>query len=125
VKPEGVLIADDDPDFVASIRELLEDYGYVVHVASDGSEALDYIRTHSIDVLILDLRMPMLCGLEVYVRLKEEGRCLPTIIVTAYAREMDDDIQQLRAMHVTGVLTKPFDPAELLHQLAAIKPRTI
>jgi CheY-like chemotaxis protein len=124
IKPEGVLVADDDPDFVASIRALLEAHGHAVYVAHDGREALDRIRANHISVLILDLCLPLLCGLEVYMQLQREGRCLPTIIVTAYAREHVDELAQLRAMHVTGILTKPFDPAELLRELASLEPRS-
>jgi CheY-like chemotaxis protein len=71
----------------------------------------------------LDLCMPVLCGLEVDLQLKREGRSLPTIIVTAYAREKAETIEQLRAMHVTGILTKPIDPEALLRELASFRPR--
>jgi CheY-like chemotaxis protein len=124
IKPEGILIADDDPDFVASIRQLLEEHGYSVYVAHDGREALEHIRSNPIDLLILDLCMPVLCGVEVFMEAKRMGRSLPTIIVTAYAREKADDIAKLCAMHVTGILTKPFHPKDLLRELAAIRPET-
>ncbi len=68
----------------------------------------------TIDVLILDLRLPMLSGLEVYMELDRQGRRLPTIIVTAFAREEAAMLDKLRTLSVTGVLTKPFDPAQLL-----------
>jgi CheY-like chemotaxis protein len=120
IKPSGILIADDDPDFVASIREVLEDNGYAVYVARDGREALDRVRADGIDVLILDLHLPMLSGLEVYLELKRSGHALPTIIVTGYAREKVEAIDALRRMSVTGILTKPFDPAALLEMVARI-----
>jgi two-component system, NtrC family, response regulator HydG len=121
IKPEGILVADDDPDFVASIRELLDHQGYAVYVARDGCEALDQIRTGRIDILILDLCMPLLCGLEVYMQLRQKGHSLPTIIVTAYAQEEAEDLKKLRGMHVTGVLTKPFRPEDLLRELTVLR----
>ncbi len=117
IKPEGILIADDDPDFVAALGEVLTENGYKIYVAHDGREAVQKILANGIDVLILDLRMPVLNGLEVYLELKGHGRCLPTIIVTAYAREEAESLSKLSELSVTGVLTKPFDPAELLAAL--------
>ena len=123
IQPEGILIADDDPQFVAALREVLEAHGYKVYVATNGQEALDRVLGNGIDVLILDLRMPLLSGLEVYLELKRRGRCLPTILVTAYAREEVEAIDQLTAMSITGVLTKPFDPEELLRAIAGMAGR--
>jgi two-component system, NtrC family, response regulator HydG len=114
IKPQGVLVADDDPDLMASVRDLLEGSGYQVCVARDGRKAIDRVLAGAVDILILDLRMPVLNGLEVYLELKRQGRSLPTIIVTAYAREEAETLDKLRTLSVTGILTKPFDPAELL-----------
>jgi CheY-like chemotaxis protein len=67
-----------------------------------------------VDVLILDLRLPTLSGLEVCLELQRRGRSLPTILATAYAQEETAMLDQLQTLSVTGVLTKPFDPAQLL-----------
>ena len=122
-EPEGILVADDDPDFVESIEELLKTNGYSVFTAHDGRAALNRVLDNGIDVLILDLCMPLMSGLEVYIELKRLGRCLPTIIVTAYAAQQTAAIDKLQTMRVTGILTKPFDPAELLRTLATLGPR--
>jgi len=123
IKPEGILIVDDDPDFVEGIRELLEENGYTVYVARNGREAVERILANGIDVLILDLRLPVLSGLEVYLELRKHGRCLPTIIVTAYAREESEAIDRLRDLKVTGILTKPFEPGQLLGALEELIAR--
>jgi two-component system, NtrC family, response regulator HydG len=120
IKPQGILIADDDPDFLASVRELLQTSGYRVYVAHDGREAVEHVRAEHFDVLILDLRMPILNGLEVYLELEREGKSLPTIIVTAYAREEVEALDKFRTLSVTGVLTKPFDQAQLLAAVEAL-----
>ena len=115
MRPEGmILVADDDPDFVRTVGNILEAAGYKVLVARNGREAVTRIEKNSVDLLILDLRLPILNGLEVYLELKKLGHALPTIIVTAYA---DEEFTQLDALHnfeVTGVLKKPFDPRVLL-----------
>jgi CheY-like chemotaxis protein len=77
-------------------------------------EAIERIRANGIDILILDLRMPILSGLETYLELKRTGHAIPTLIVTAYADEEAESIDKLRSLSVSGILRKPFDPRELL-----------
>ena len=114
IKPDGILIVDDDPDFVESIRDLLTRDGYTTFVARNGREAIERIRVDDVDILILDLRMPILGGLETYLELKKMGRAIPTLIVTAYAEESPSAVDELRSLSVTGILRKPFDPRKLL-----------
>ena len=114
IKQDGILIADDDSDFVQAITDILVDNGYKTFVAQNGREALERVRSNDIDVLILDLRMPVLNGIETYLELKKINRSVATIIVTAYAGEEADTIDTLRSLSVTGILTKPFDPKDLL-----------
>ncbi len=120
IKSHSILIADDDPDFVHTIIDMLESKGYTVYVARDGKEAIERIKSDNINVLLLDLRMPLLSGLETYIELKKSGYTVPTIIVTAYAREKEDAIDKLRTLSVTGILTKPFDPKVLLQAVRKI-----
>ncbi len=120
LRPCGILIADDDPDFVAAIREMLEMHAYRVYVARDGQEALDSVMANHIDILILDLCMPMMSGLETYMQLQSMGKALPTIIVTAYAREQAKTIDRLQTLSVAGVLNKPFDPRQLLNAIEGL-----
>jgi CheY-like chemotaxis protein len=117
IKPDGILIVDDDPDFVQSIKSLLVNRGYTVFVAEDGQQAIERVRADDIDILILDLRLPILSGLETYLELKQSGHAIPTLIVTAYADQEAGDIDKLRALSVSGILSKPFDPRELLEAI--------
>ena len=66
------------------------------------------------DILMLDLRMPILNGLETFLFLKEKGIALPTIIVTAYADTENNALEKLKAYCVNGILNKPFDPESLI-----------
>jgi two-component system, NtrC family, response regulator HydG len=118
VKPRGlVLVADDDPLFTSSIVPVLTAEGYRVETAATGEEALRKLSGCRVDCLLLDLRMPVLSGLELYLQLKRAGRLVPTILVTAYAAE--EEAQKLRLM-TQGLLVKPFDPAVLLRRIAAL-----
>ncbi|HZS83167.1 MAG TPA: response regulator [Stellaceae bacterium] len=117
VKPQGiVLVADDNPDFAQSIEPVLGERGYRVAVARTGQDALDRVLAGGIDCLILDLRLPVLNGLEVYLSLKKAGRAVPTIIVTGYAEEEKESLAVLRPM-AEAVLMKPFDPTLLLERI--------
>lgn len=119
VKPRGlVLVADDDPDFAASIEPLLRQHGYAVEIARTGEEALKMAASDAVDCLVLDLHMPVLSGLEVYMRLKEAGRLIPTILVTGFAEEECDAISHLMPL-ASGLLIKPFNPADLVSAIEA------
>jgi DNA-binding response OmpR family regulator len=117
IKPDGILVVDDDTDFVESVKTLLVDSGYQVFVAQNGQEAVDRIRSNGIDILILDLRLPILSGLETYLELKRTGHAVPTLIVTAYLDDYADDVDRLRSLSVSGVLRKPFNPRDLLEAI--------
>jgi two-component system response regulator HydG len=118
IKPQGiVLIADDDADFAASIEPILSSAGYEVVIAANGAEALERVSAGRVDCLILDLKLPILSGLEVFLRLKEAGKLVPTIIVSGYRQDESDDLRQVRAM-AGGFLMKPLDPAHLLSTIA-------
>ena len=117
VKPRGmVLIADDDPDFATSIAPVLIRNGYRVQIARTGEEALEQAAAPDVNCLVLDLRMPVLSGVEVYMRLRDLGRNLPTILVTGFAEEEHESLSRLRPL-VEGLLIKPFDPADLLRAI--------
>jgi DNA-binding response OmpR family regulator len=117
IKPDGILIVDDDQDFVESLRDLLASEGYTAFVAGNGQEGIERVRSNGIDILILDLCLPILSGLETYLELKRTGHTIPTIVITAYSDEYADDIDRLRSLSVSGVLRKPFDPRELLEAI--------
>jgi len=120
IKPCGVLIADDDPDFLQGIRSVLENDGYSVHVARNGAEVLKQLQTGQVDVLILDLRMPVMSGLDTYMKMKETGTVVPTIIVTAYGSEEAEGVSALESLHVYGILNKPFDTRALFDAIEGI-----
>jgi two-component system response regulator HydG len=120
--PSRVLVADDDPDFVDSIVPILERCGYDVRVARTGAEALEKMLAEQIDCLLLDLRMPVMSGAELYARLMEAGRTVPTVLVSE-GREASEDA---KLRETCGMLFKPFDPNALLAaiEIAVLQSRT-
>ena len=116
IKPDGILIVDDNPEFVEIVKYTLVHDGYRVFVAGNGQEAIERIRSkdNDIDILILDLHMPILGGLDTYLELKKIGCAIPTLIVTAYADQDTEAIDKLRSLKIEGILEKPFPPRDLL-----------
>lgn len=118
VKPRGtVLVADDDPDFIRGIVPVLESARYIVQIANNGAEALDKMVREDIDCVLLNLRLPVLSGADLYARLIEAGRTLPTILLSG-GREDSEQDQRLRSQ-AHGMLFKPFDPNALLAAISA------
>jgi class 3 adenylate cyclase len=114
-----ILIADDRPDSVELIRDLLAMEGYQVVTAFDGEQALGSIRTHLPDLVLLDLNMPRLNGYEVCVELKADPQTaeIPVLMVTGWA-EPEQRVKGLQ-LGAEDYLIKPFDTDELLARVQA------
>lgn len=110
-----VLIADDNPVNALIARRALETAGFAVTVAVTGSEALDAAARMSPDLVLMDLRMPVMDGFEAMRRLRAAGSDMPIIAISA---EMTPDIERrAREAGASGVAAKPLD-AEALRSLA-------
>jgi len=102
----SLLITDDDRDLRETLRSMFEPRGFETLLAADGEEALQIVQSHSVHVLLLDMHMPRLSGLETIRRLKQLRRPVPTILMSA---ELDPQIrQEAEEEHVFRVLPKPF-----------------
>jgi len=116
VKPRGrILVADGDAGFIGSVVPVLEAAGYDVEAAATGAEALDKMLGSDVDCLVLDLRLPVLSGAELYARLIRAGRKMPTVLVTGDDPEPDQRLESQSG----GMLFKPFDPNTLLAAIGA------
>jgi CheY-like chemotaxis protein len=118
IQPNGiVLVAEDDPDFGPQLKSMIEQTGRPCDLVRNGRDALSRVMSGGVEVLILDLKMPLIDGVGVYTQLKGAGRTVPTIIITGSGDEYKDTLDALRDVRVTGILNKPFDPMTLLEQL--------
>lgn len=113
-----VLIVDDEEDFASALGSRLELRKMEVSLAFSGEEGLALLRSTPADVLLLDMRMPGLAGIDVLQRVREEQPGLPVIIITGHCSESDFDKAQ--KLGVQGYLVKPLQFAELLAALTAI-----
>ena len=118
-----ILVVDDEPDITALVAYHLAKSGYRVSTASNGTEALKAAAEQRPDVVVLDLMLPGLSGLDVLqaLRKQEETRDVGVILLTA-RREEADRIRGL-ALGADDYLTKPFSPQELSLRVAAILRR--
>ena len=118
VSPAGiVLIAEDDPDFGPELKQLIESAGMQCELVQNGRDALAKVMAGGVDILILDLKMPLIDGVEVYVQLKAAGRTVKTIIITGNGAEYANTFDAIKDVAITGILNKPFDPMSLLDRL--------
>jgi DNA-binding response OmpR family regulator len=115
-----ILVVDDEPRIVQLVRDYLEHGGFTVLVASDGPAALRSARTGRPDLVILDLGLPGLDGLDVARALRREGE-VPIIMLTARTEESDKLIGL--ELGADDYLTKPFSPKELVARVRAVLRR--
>ena len=101
-----LLITDDDRDFRETLRSAFESRGFETLQAADGEEALTILQSRPIHLLLVDMYMPRLTGLETIRRLKQLERPLPAILMSS---ALDAQIEQAALdEHVFSVLPKPF-----------------
>src|SRR5690606_5394454 len=116
-----ILVVDDEAHLADGIRENLEAEGYATDVAHDGLEGLEKIRRERYDLVLLDVMMPKMNGLEVCEAIRKEGVQTPVMFLTVKG----DPEDRIRGLEAGGddYLAKPFHLRELLLRVAAILRR--
>ncbi|MBW2312451.1 MAG: sigma-54-dependent Fis family transcriptional regulator [Deltaproteobacteria bacterium] len=106
-----VLVVDDDPAHRTMLRTLLTGWGYSIKEADDGSEAIEMVHEQPFDLILMDIRMIKVSGLEALVEIKAFNPSIPVIIMTAYS-SVESAVQALKN-GAYDYLTKPLDFDEL------------
>src|SRR5262245_37664217 len=116
-----ILVVDDEPRIADICRDYLQRAGYAVRVAGNGADALTIARTVHPDLIVLDLGLPMMDGLDVTRALRQQST-VPIIMLTARVEERD----RLAGLDLGAddYLTKPFSPRELVARVRAVFRRT-
>jgi two-component system alkaline phosphatase synthesis response regulator PhoP len=117
-----ILIVEDEPDMVLGLKDNFEFEGYEVLTAADGATALERARSQKPDLVVLDIMLPKLSGLEVCKTLRGEGFESPIIMLTARGQEIDKVVGL--ELGADDYVTKPFSIRELLARVRAILRRT-
>ena len=102
---EAILVIDDDPAILATVADILREEGYQVHTASNGAEGLQVLEQVLPQLVLLDMRMPVLDGWAFARTLQQRGLALPIVVMTA-AQDARRWALEIRA---DGYLAKPFD----------------
>lgn len=107
-----ILVVDDDEMMLARTKRILKK-DYEVLLASSGKDALRFLRTKQIDLLLLDIEMPKMNGFVVFQRMKELGldKSVPVIFLTASG--LEDDVLSAIKLGAVNYIKKPFQPQEL------------
>jgi CheY-like chemotaxis protein len=117
-----VLVAEDNPVNQKLVRHTLEKKGHSVHMAANGREALDAFDRLRFDLVLMDIQMPELDGIETTARIRrkerDSGEHIPIVAMTAYA--MPGDRERLLAAGMDGYVAKPVTPAELVSCLETV-----
>jgi DNA-binding response OmpR family regulator len=109
--PQCILIVDDETNVRLMLRTTLESAGYGVIEAADGLGALTQVRDRACDLILLDLRMPKLDGMETLARLRRQGDATPVVMLTAHG-SIPDAVAAMK-LGAIDFLTKPITPREL------------
>jgi len=119
----NVLIVDDEPNIVELVRITLEDNRVRVTHAGDGLGALALAQMVVPDLILLDVNLPDMSGVEVCERLRRDGRFAETKIVMLTAAAQQSDVAVGLAAGADHYLTKPFSPVRLLSIVESLLPR--
>ncbi len=116
-----ILIVEDEPNMVAGLRDNFEYEGYQVITAGDGAEGLNRAIEDSPDLVVLDVMMPKLSGLDVCKQLKSKRPSMPIIMLTARGQEVDKVVGL--ELGADDYVTKPFSIRELIARVKAVLRR--
>jgi len=106
-KKSSILIVDDEPDILLVLGEFLSNEGFKVLTAKSGQQALEKLKEHNVDMLLLDMAMPNMNGIETLREVHKGAPHLPVIMITAY-RDAEKVVEAFR-LGAFDCIFKPFD----------------
>ena len=113
-----IMVVDDEPDFLFTMEYWLKSKGYEVKTASDGLKALDLIKTFNPNLVLLDVNMPGIDGVETLKRIREFNNEVPVIIITAFVWE--ERVAEASPYRISGLFYKDKDFKEGLKMLESV-----
>jgi len=107
VKKLKILIVDDDQDFAESLGELLDNKNHEITVCFSPHQGLDVFRTQNFDIAFLDVKMPKMNGVELFLEMKNIQPCAKVVLMTGYS--MESLLNQARENDIFGIISKPLN----------------
>ena len=114
-KENTLLVVDDDPYVLESISTLLRTYGYIVHTRQNAREVMDTLAKIPVDMVLTDIKMPEMTGIELLAAIHARYPQLPVILMTAFA-ELDVAVDAIKE-GAFDFVTKPYNPGHLAHSV--------
>ena len=112
-----ILVVDDDEMNLRMAEHALKEDSYEVITAASGAQGLDQLRNRMVDLVLLDIGMPIMNGIQMFEYMKKDHPDIPVIFLTASGDE--DDVRNAINLGAVNYLRKPFPPKELLNRVAA------
>jgi CheY-like chemotaxis protein len=117
---ERVLVVDDNPDSIDIIRSILEAFGFSVQAATSGAEALEMLEGEPPNVILLDVMMPEMSGLEVLEQLKANPKLATVPVILVTAKTQDEDVLVGYQYGADYYITKPCTSKQLLYGIGLV-----
>lgn len=117
-----VLVVEDEVPTQKAIKHILSREGMSLHTCSNGVEAIEYLKNHSVDLIISDVEMPLMNGVDFLKNLHLRGFYVPTLMITGYGSK--SLLQELIRIGCEDFLDKPFSKEDLLESIERITPKT-
>ena len=120
--PDGalLLVVDDNHELCASINDVMTEKGYRVSLAHDGAQAIKLARNNNFDVLLIDMKMPVINGLETYLSIRDFRPDTVALLMSAFIDDMKDQIHKAKEESAYICLEKPLDMDQLLEVLETV-----
>ena len=115
--PQKILIVDDEPSIIVPVQFLMEQNGYDVMVAFSGEEAMEIIAEKKVDLILLDIMLPVIDGFEVCQRVRENPQWNKIKIILLTALGSDANVEKGLALGADAYITKPFSNIEIVDKV--------
>jgi len=115
--PKKILIVDDEPSIIVPVQFLMEQNGYDVIVAFSGEEAMEIIAEKKVDLILLDIMLPVIDGFEVCQRVRENPQWNKIKIILLTALGSDANVEKGLALGADAYITKPFSNIEIVDKV--------
>jgi len=118
--PKKILIVDDEPSIIVPVQFLMEQNGYDVMVAFSGEEAMEIIAEKKVDLILLDIMLPVIDGFEVCQRVRENRQWNKIKIILLTALGSDANVEKGLALGADAYITKPFSNIEIVDKVKGL-----
>ena len=120
MKPLNILIIDDDPDFAESLGEIFSDKKHKVTLNLNPFQGINTFKSHVFDLVFIDMKMPEMNGVDVFLKIKSILPCAKVVLMTGYSvqQQIDTAIEN----GIFGIINKPLDIEELFSYLEKTQP---